>query len=362
MTSEQVRLSEILISTPQPYDPAQVAEAQHKAEQMRDAIRRGGTFADIARANSQGPTAAHGGDLGCFTHGKLAPTLDELVFRIKVGDVSDVLRTKQGFVVLEVTDRGAHPCVDLELQPKPRGMSPGEAVRAATTVELAARAAIKARAADQKENTPSATATYGPLEVLTDTRGVDFGPYLKRVVDDVRRNWYQVIPYEARSPINKKGKVSIEFAIMKDGRIADVKTVDSSGDVALDRAAYSGITLNNRFSPLPAEFGGQYLALRFHFYYNPAKVSISPAGDVEVLPGSSQRFLATVTGTSNSSVTWSVGGKGCSGDTCGTIADGLYVPPNVLPNPPSVTVKATSSDTNSTPASVTVHLVPVPKP
>jgi outer membrane biosynthesis protein TonB len=43
----------------------------------------------------------------------------------------------------------------------------------------------------------------------------------------------------------------------------------SSGDVSLDRAAWGGITNSNPFPPLPAEFRGQYLALRFRFYYNP---------------------------------------------------------------------------------------------
>jgi TonB family protein len=114
-TETVVRLSEILISTPQPYDPAQVAAAQHRVEQVRAAIGRDGTFADIARANSQGPTAAQGGDIGCFSQGNLARTLDELVFQMKVGDVSDVQRTKQGFVILEVSNRGADPCADLEL-------------------------------------------------------------------------------------------------------------------------------------------------------------------------------------------------------------------------------------------------------
>jgi parvulin-like peptidyl-prolyl isomerase len=101
---EQVRLSEILISTPQPYDTTQVAEAQHKAEEVRDAIRRGGAFADLAKANSQGPMAAQGGDIGYFTRGELAPSLEDLVFRMKMGEVSEVVRTKQGFLIIEVTE------------------------------------------------------------------------------------------------------------------------------------------------------------------------------------------------------------------------------------------------------------------
>jgi parvulin-like peptidyl-prolyl isomerase len=102
---EQVRLSEILIVTVHPDDPARVAEAQHKAEEVRHAIRQGGAFSDFARANSQGPTAEQGGDMGYFKHGDLARSLEELVFRMKVGDVSEVVRTKQGFLILQVTDR-----------------------------------------------------------------------------------------------------------------------------------------------------------------------------------------------------------------------------------------------------------------
>ena len=72
----------------------------------------------------------------------------------------------------------------------------------------------------------------------------------------------------------KRGKVSIEFAILKDGQVAGLQIVATSGDVALDRAAYGGITASKPFPPLPTEFGGQYLALRFHFYYNPDRSEI----------------------------------------------------------------------------------------
>ncbi|HET7209131.1 MAG TPA: TonB family protein [Terriglobales bacterium] len=113
------------------------------------------------------------------------------------------------------------------------------------------------------------TDVVGNLDVLSDTMGVDFGPYLARVLHDVRGNWYNLIPEVARAPIMKKGKLTIEFAILKDGRIAGMQLVSGSGDVSLDRGAWGGITASNPFPPLPREFGGQYLALRFHFYYNP---------------------------------------------------------------------------------------------
>jgi TonB family protein len=109
----------------------------------------------------------------------------------------------------------------------------------------------------------------GNLEILSDTMGVDFGPYLERVLHDVRQNWYAIIPEVARPPLMKKGKVSIQFAILKDGSVAGMRLDGPSGDVSLDRAAWGGITGSNPFPPLPHEFGGQYLALVFHFYYNP---------------------------------------------------------------------------------------------
>lgn len=114
-------------------------------------------------------------------------------------------------------------------------------------------------------------AAYGALDVLSDTMGVDFGPYLARVLHDVKMNWYNLIPESAKAPLLKKGNVSIEFAILKDGSVAGMKLVYTSGDTALDRGAWGGITASNPFPPLPAEFGGQYLALRFKFLYNPSK-------------------------------------------------------------------------------------------
>ncbi len=106
-------------------------------------------------------------------------------------------------------------------------------------------------------------------DVISDTMGVDFAPYLRRILHNIQENWYNIIPEEARAPLSKSGKVSIEFAIMKDGSIAGLRTVSPSGDIALDRAAIGGITGSNPFPPLPENFRGQYLALRVHFYYNP---------------------------------------------------------------------------------------------
>lgn len=100
---------------------------------------------------------------------------------------------------------------------------------------------------------------------------MDFDPYLSRVAHIVRVNWYNLIPEIARPPLLRKGKVSIEFAIMPNGSASGMRLVASSGDVLLDRAAWGGITMSNPFDPLPQQFDGPCLALRFNFFYNPDK-------------------------------------------------------------------------------------------
>jgi TonB family protein len=150
------------------------------------------------------------------------------------------------------------------------GMSPGSALEQAARAAAASRGGLGGAMGDfGLGRGASGVSTGQAFDVLSDTMGVDFGPYLQRVVHQVRLNWYNLIPEVARAPLRKKGKVSIEFAILKDGGVAGMKLVTPSGDVSLDRAAWGGITASNPFPPLPAEFPGQYLYLRFHFYYNP---------------------------------------------------------------------------------------------
>src|SRR6185312_14654427 len=105
-------------------------------------------------------------------------------------------------------------------------------------------------------------------EVLSDTMGVDFGPYIHKVVQATQSTWDLLIPEAARPPLLKKGKVAIQFIIARDGSIKDMQLVLPSGDVSLDRAAWGGITGAGPFQPLPKEFKGPYLALRFYFLYN----------------------------------------------------------------------------------------------
>jgi TonB family protein len=143
------------------------------------------------------------------------------------------------------------------------GLSAGSAIQQATQ-DAAARRAGGGQEGDFGLNSPAHGRQYGNLEILSDTQGVDFGPYLQRILEDVRENWYHLIPESAEM---KKGKLAIDFAIMKDGHVQGLAVRASSGDPALDRPAYGSITASDPFPPLPTEFTGPYLELRFTFFY-----------------------------------------------------------------------------------------------
>jgi peptidyl-prolyl cis-trans isomerase SurA len=112
---ESVSLAEILVSTgthapsttpgeTQAEDPAMVAAAQAKANELEAKLHSGGDFGQLARNFSDGPTAAAGGSLGQFHRGELAKVLEDKTFALKVGEYTEPIRTRQGFVILKVTE------------------------------------------------------------------------------------------------------------------------------------------------------------------------------------------------------------------------------------------------------------------
>lgn len=147
--------------------------------------------------------------------------------------------------------------------------TPGEAIQ--QSLQSAARGRASGAIAGpgdsvgQLNNLNPNFSTEGPI-ILSDTQGVDFGPYLARVVYVVRRNWYAVIPESAR--LGQKGRVSLVFEILKDGSVPEIRLVASSGADPLDRAAIASIHASNPFPPLPQEFTGKHLVLQFNYLYN----------------------------------------------------------------------------------------------
>jgi TonB family protein len=169
-----------------------------------------------------------------------------------------------------------------QLQAPPRGGKPSftTPTTAGTAIEQAARAAAANRgnygggeSGDYGLNRgQSGAKALDQAEILTDTMGVDFGPYLARITQVVRGNWMTALPPSVFPPILKQGKLSIEFIILKDGKVSGMTLHTTSGDVALDRAAWASITASNPFPPLPKEFPGQILGLRFYYFYNLDKI------------------------------------------------------------------------------------------
>ncbi len=116
---------------------------------------------------------------------------------------------------------------------------------------------------------PSPGRQASNLELLSDPMGVDFRPYLIRILAAVRRNWFAVMPESAK--LGRQGRVGIQFAISHDGSVPKLVIVQHSGTDALDRAAVAGISASNPFPPLPTEFKGPQVRLQFNFAYNVQK-------------------------------------------------------------------------------------------
>ncbi len=116
----------------------------------------------------------------------------------------------------------------------------------------------------------------GPAEILADTQGVDFSPYLARLVAVVKRNWYEMIPESARAPFYEYGEVVIEFNIRPNGQFEDIQIIAPSGKLPMDLAAKASITSTDPFEPLPREWrpdrSGPF-RLRFHYFYNPERAN-----------------------------------------------------------------------------------------
>ena len=106
------------------------------------------------------------------------------------------------------------------------------------------------------------------VSILTNTEGVDFNSYINRLLATVRRNWYAVMPESAM--MGDKGIVVITFKINRDGvvPVPDPNLERTSGKEPLDVAALSSIRTSSPFEPLPPQFKGPFIELRFIFFYN----------------------------------------------------------------------------------------------
>ena len=106
------------------------------------------------------------------------------------------------------------------------------------------------------QDTPGASIQF-------DTKGVEFGPWLRRFVARVRRSWF--IPQAAYT---MRGHVVIQFNIHRDGRITDVNVVKPSNIDSFNVAAYNAIVGASPVDPLPPEYPSPTAFFTVTFYYN----------------------------------------------------------------------------------------------
>ncbi|HXO04005.1 MAG TPA: TonB family protein [Candidatus Sulfotelmatobacter sp.] len=106
------------------------------------------------------------------------------------------------------------------------------------------------------------------MQILTDTEGVNFDSYMRRLHDIVLKNWSAVLPESYY--MGDKGIVVITFTIDRNGTIhvTDPVLERTSGKEALDRAVFAAIRSSVPFEPLPSQFKGPFIVLRAAFFYN----------------------------------------------------------------------------------------------
>jgi TonB family protein len=115
----------------------------------------------------------------------------------------------------------------------------------------------------QTFNNPEGNVGQVGPSIQFDTKGVDFGPWIRRFIAQVKRNWF--IPMAAMS---LKGHVVLQFRIHKSGAITDLVVVQPSNIEAFTNAAVNAIRGSNPTQPLPPEYPDENSLFTVTFYYN----------------------------------------------------------------------------------------------
>ena len=103
---------------------------------------------------------------------------------------------------------------------------------------------------------------FGPA-IQFDTKGVEFGPWIRRFVAQVKRNWF--VPNAAYA---MRGRVILQFNVHKDGSITDVNIVRPSEVDSFNRSAYNAIVASNPTQPLPPEYPADKAFFTVTFFFN----------------------------------------------------------------------------------------------
>jgi len=115
---------------------------------------------------------------------------------------------------------------------------------------------------EQIFNNPQGGGQFGEA-IQFDTKGVEFGPWVRRFLAQVRRNWF--IPYAAMS---LRGHVAVSFNVHKDGTITDVVVARSCTVEVFNESSYKAVAASNPTVPLPPEYPDEKALITISFHYN----------------------------------------------------------------------------------------------
>jgi TonB family protein len=106
------------------------------------------------------------------------------------------------------------------------------------------------------------------MELLSDTNGVDFNPYLRELYQAVKKRWFANMPPSIEK--GQQGKNTVEFRVLRDGNVPgdSVKMVFSSEKSDFDAASMETVHDAAPFNHLPEKFSMPYIVVRFTFFYN----------------------------------------------------------------------------------------------
>lgn len=105
MQPGDIRARHILINVPENATQEVVSAARAKIEGLAKQLNEGAKFEEVAKANSDCPSKANGGDLGYFGIGQMVPEFEKVAFKLKKGEISGIVKTKFGFHIIKVEDK-----------------------------------------------------------------------------------------------------------------------------------------------------------------------------------------------------------------------------------------------------------------
>jgi TonB family protein len=151
----------------------------------------------------------------------------------------------------EVPERAAEMSMPSPKPQPPQGGSLGDALRN-----------LQKYVEKESFNNPQGNAqNLGPLQF--DTKGVEFGPWIRRFISQVRRNWF--VPYAAMS---LRGHVVLTFYVHRSGALTDVRVIEPSAVPSFNTAAMNALLASNPTEPLPPEYPDDKAFFTVTFYYN----------------------------------------------------------------------------------------------